>query len=113
MTDEYKELLDIKFSHLLEKMEDNFTIVHTKLSSIDEQVKKTNGRVTKLEKDVVNIEKRDLTHILNCPQTQKINDINDQLMEYKIIKKYPKFFLAAFVILVIIIIYQEFALNLL
>lgn len=111
MTEEYKELLDNKFEHLLSKMQDNFTIINTKLTSIDEQVKKTNGRVTVVEKDITELEKKEIKHFVNCPQAKKIGEIEDELMEYRVFKKYPKFFIVGFIALIILVLTKDYFLS--
>ena len=79
-------------------MNAQFTNVHDRLDRIEEQTKKTNGRVTELEH-------KELTHIQNCPNVEKIQKINEDLVEYKMLKKYPKIgltLLAAAIILFLI-----------
>jgi len=79
------------------------------LEEIEAQTKKTNGRVTDLEK-------AGIQHIITCPQIEKIKEldkkidekkgdteekialIHEDLSEYKMVKKYPKIGLAVIII---------------
>jgi hypothetical protein len=87
MSKQELELIEEKFKGLTSLMNAHFENVDDRLERIEEQTKKTNGRVTELEK-------KELTHIQNCPQTEKIEKINEELAEYKMFKKYPKIALA-------------------
>jgi hypothetical protein len=87
MTKDERELLEEKFRGLTSLMNAQFTNIHERLDKIEVQTTKTNGRVTDLEK-------KELTHIQMCPQTEKIEKINEELAEYKMLKKYPKIGLA-------------------
>lgn len=118
MTQDERALMEEKFKGVIALIQANgdvqnikFEKIFDKLDSIETQTTKTNGRVTKLEDKVFELEKRDLTHINNCPQTVKIEKINEELLEYKMIKKYPKFFMigiAGVVILFLIELYLKF-----
>jgi hypothetical protein len=101
MTKDERELLDEKFKGLTTLVNAQFTNVHERLDKIEAQTSKTNGRVTELEK-------KELTHILNCPQTEKINIINEELTEYKMFKKYPKIGLAIVAAAVILFLITTF-----
>ena len=79
-TREERDLIDEKFKG-----------VSDKLDYIKEQVDRTNNRVTELEA-------KDVEHLLRCPQKEKIEKIEEELIEYRVIKKYPKFFIVSVVI---------------
>jgi TolA-binding protein len=87
MSKQELELIEEKFKGLTSLMNAHFENVDDRLERIEEQTKKTNGRVTELEH-------KELTHTQNCPQTVKIEKINEELAEYKMFKKYPKIALA-------------------
>lgn len=76
-------------------LEEKFDNVHSKLDLIHEQTKETNGTVKEHEERIVLLEKEDLVHYQNCPQIKRIDKIDESLMEYKMMKKYPKFSIAA------------------
>lgn len=85
----------IKSVHI--QMDTQFKLVHERLANLDGrlekveiQTTKTNGRVSDLEKKTNNIELKEATHILSCPNIEKINKINEDLSEYRFFKKYPK-----------------------
>lgn len=99
--DELKDLFEDKFKFYHSNIESQFTSVRTVLESIDAQVKKTNGRVTKLEEVVIDLRIADANHFRTCPQIAKIKEIEDSvaaykvkidadLQEYNFFKKYPK-----------------------
>jgi hypothetical protein len=77
-----KELFDEKFKRVYGSMDAEFTLFHEKLDRILTQTTATNGRVTKVENDII------------C--------INKELLEYTFFKKYPKILIGTMVILGII-----------
>ena len=77
-------------------LEEKFTGVNVKLDNIHTQVLKTNGRVNEHDVRLNLLEKEDISHTINCPQKARIDNIDESLMEYKMAKKYPKFFVVAF-----------------
>lgn len=95
LTPEERELFEEKFKGLERLMTTKFDNLEEKLERIETQTTKTNGRVGELER-------KELTHTLNCPQAPKIQKINDDLAEYRMIMKYPKLFVAGFVVVVIL-----------
>lgn len=101
MSKQELELIEEKFKGLTTLMNAHFENVDERLDRIEEQTKKTNGRVTELEH-------KELTHIINCPQTAKIEKINEELTEYKMFKKYPKIGLAIIAAAVIMFLITTF-----
>lgn len=95
MTQDERRYMEEKFSGFASLMNAHFENVEDRLDRIEEQTKKTNGRVSELEKS-------DLTHFSRCPQTAKIELINKELEEYRMMKKYPKLFIAGVVIVVLL-----------
>lgn len=83
MTKDERELIDEKFTGLTHLINARFETIEDRLERIEGQTTKTNGRVTSLEH-------KELTHIQNCPVSPKIEKINEELAEYKMLKKYPK-----------------------
>lgn len=86
MTEPERELLNEKFKG-----------VHVKLDYITTAVDKTNGRVNA-------IEAKEIEHNLNCPQRPKIDKMEEELLEYRMLKKYPRFFVVTTVLFGIILI---------
>lgn len=76
--------------------EEKFKRVFDKLEHIHTEVKRTNGRVTKLEDQVKQIELHDREDL--CPNTEKVQKIEEELMEYRFVRKYPRVFLIGAVI---------------
>ena len=104
MEQDYKMYLEEKFKGLTSLMNAHNDNVLDRLEAIEEQTKKTNGRVSELER-------KETSHVINCPQTPKIQKIEEELLEYKIIKKYPKLFVigsVCFALISIILVIKEF-----
>lgn len=94
----------------------------TDLKRIEFQTIKTNGRVTDLEKKTSQIELHEVEHMITCPQIEIINELredledkkadsnkkiqqlNDDLLEYRMLKRYPKISLAIVAITCILLI---------
>lgn len=94
----------------------------TDLKRIEFQTIKTNGRVTELEKKTSQIELHEVEHMITCPQIEVINELkedledkkadsnkkiqqlNDDLLEYRMLKRYPKISLAIVAITCILLI---------
>jgi hypothetical protein len=94
----------------------------TDLKRIELQTIKTNGRVTDLEKKTSQIELHEVEHMVTCPQIEIINELkedleekkadsnkkiqqlNDDLLEYRMLKRYPKISLAIVAITCILLI---------
>jgi len=102
MTKEEKELFNEKFAGLHSLINARFENVEDRLERIENQTTKTNGRVTSLEE-------KELTHIITCPNVPKIEKLNEELAEYKMIKKYPKLGIAVIAGAVLIFIATTFA----
>lgn len=121
-TEDFKELINEKFKSVHTKIDLQFSSIKDTLDSIDAQVKKTNGRVLKLEDTVYNLQLSDAMKSINCPQhlsrMKEIEDeietfknkINTDLEEYNFFKKYPKIAVAtiAVVVIVLLLSFNEF-----
>lgn len=94
--DNFKLYLDERFNGINTLMNAHFITVNERLENIEEQTTKTNGKVVELEK-------KEISHIVDCPNIIKIQTINDELLEYKIFKKYPKAGIILITIAVILI----------
>lgn len=81
MTRAEMNLVNEKFEGLTKLMNAQFINMADKLDSIEEQTKKTSGRVTELEK-------KELLHVIQCPQTDKIRHLEDNQLTDKAIKKW-------------------------
>ena len=117
-----KELLSSKIDSLEQKIQDNHTLQTEISKNILEQTKKTNGRVNKLEDKVEVLQSADIRHIINCPRLQEIKKIDDKileldesLLEFKMIKKNPKLFIAILSVSILIfigsVIYSLYEIN--
>ena len=98
MTDsnDYRLYLESKFEGLTKHLNAEFINIHNTLDKIEEQTTKTNGRVSELETEMIK-------HPLECAKARE-----EDLMEYRMIKKYPKIFVFLFVVLIGITLYKIF-----
>ena len=96
--EDYKLFLNERFEGFSKLMRAEFINVHEKLAAIEKQTTKTNNRVSKLEE-------KESTHIINCPVAPKVEQIDKDLSEYRMIKKYPKVFIGIIAFSVIVFIY--------
>jgi len=87
---EVREILTDILSGHVEKIDGQYRVIQAQLSSIEIQTTKTNGRVTELESQVIQVEKDLLTHPINCNLTNEVREIKKDLEEYRMLKKYPK-----------------------
>ena len=90
---EVREMLTDILSGQVQKIEGQYRVIQSQLSSIEIQTTRTNGRVTELESKVDKVEKDLLTHPINCNQASEIIEIKKDLEEYRFFKKYPKVFI--------------------
>lgn len=97
-SEDYRKYLDTRFEGLTKIMSAQFINVHDKLDSIERQTFKTNGRVTELEA-------KESTHVINCPIATDVKKINEDLEEYRMIKRYPKIVIMIISIFVLTTIY--------
>ena len=86
MTDQERELINEKFKSIGIQMSAEFEVVHQSLKYIKDSVDLTNGRVSKLEAN-------EIEHTIHCPQQDKIEALENDMIEWKMIRKYPKFFI--------------------
>lgn len=113
------DLINEKFNSTHTIIESNQSNLLTELGSLREilegikaQTTKTNGRVTKLEDTVRDIQLNDALHTVNCPLNKKFEEMDEDvtafkekmstdLQEYNFFKKYPKLTVAIVAIVVI------------
>lgn len=113
--DAFSTLMDEKLKGINQSMSASFRNINIKLnnqgknlSRIETQTTKTNGRVNELEKKINGMELEEVKHIVNCPQIEAMNELRDDLeqkkadsnkqlddirknlVEYDMLKKYPK-----------------------
>jgi hypothetical protein len=89
--EDYRLYLDAKFD-----------AVHEKLDSIEEQTKKTNGRVSILENQVGELQIKGVKHIIECPVKPIVEKMEEDLSEYRFFKKYPKIAIGILVVFMFI-----------
>jgi peptidoglycan hydrolase CwlO-like protein len=69
-------------------LESKLEVIDYKLDTIFEQTKKTNGRVTQLEKKTNDLDLTDKLHVASCPQIKKIETMQKELDNQKNIKNW-------------------------
>lgn len=79
--DSLKELFNEKLSGLTTLMNAQFNNVNEQLQEINEHVQKTNGRV-------LDLEKKEISHIINCPNISKIQSLENDVNKFKTIKSF-------------------------
>jgi len=73
----FQDMLEISIT----KHDEQYKLIDYKLDQITLQTTKTNGRVNKLEE-------KELTHIITCPQNEKIRVLEDNALTNKSIRKW-------------------------
>jgi len=90
MTKDDREYLNERFDVFGKLINAQFLNVNERLERIETQTTKTDGRISSNENKIIDLEKKDLTHILDCPMAPKIEKINEELSEYRLFLKHPK-----------------------
>ena len=104
-------LTDILAGHTNE-INGRYNVIHSNLIQIKEQTTKTNGRVTALETKLDTLEKTEIQHVINCPNTKRISELENNELGRKSIYRFIGtvafviFSVAGLVIAVMEIIYQ-------
>lgn len=98
---DYRLYLEEKFEGLHKEIRANDINVHDKLDAIVVQVTKTNNRVTHLEEEKEEylksrVDKEMLNKVSNC-----VERLDQELTEYRLIKKYPKLVIILIAIFVV------------
>lgn len=65
-----------------------FELIKTELGFIKTQTTETNGRVLKAEADIRLLEKQNLVHVVSCPNTAKIVDLEKTEFGRKAVLKF-------------------------
>ena len=84
---ELKDLIENVVDKYDGKSIKQFEIIDLKLTQIEKQTTKTNGRVTDLEKKVFEMEKDGVGRALTCPYIDKINETIENSVTTKTLKK--------------------------
>ena len=86
-------------------LEEKFSRVFDKLESIHTEVKRTNGRVNKLEDQVKCLELHDVKET-KCPNTPMVLKHEEEMLEMRFLKKYPKISVGMLVLVLIYALYE-------
>ena len=83
-----KELFEEKLKSLHIQLNSEFEVLNNRLETIEEQVKKTNGRTIKLE-ELTNLHTLSINQYSNkCPQEARIRTVEDNLLTGFTVKKW-------------------------
>lgn len=116
---DFRDLIDEKFSNIQRQLNLQFSAMHKTLQTIEEQTKKTNGRVTKLEEKQQALELSEATHAIRCPKAKDFEhleqsiatlkaDMDNKLQDVSFFVRNPKLGLAIIVIAVVISLFSYF-----
>lgn len=68
--------------------EGDLKLINADLKRILEQTTKTNSRVSRSEAKIEELEKKEIAHIINCPQEKRVRNLEDNQLSQKSIKKW-------------------------
>ena len=88
MSREERDLINEKFTGVFGRLDSNFELLHQKLTAIEEQTKKTNGRVNALEEKTRLLELQNATHDSMCPQIPAIKKLQEDVNKVKTVKNF-------------------------
>jgi hypothetical protein len=102
MTKQEEALFNEKLNGITTLINARFTNVDNMLEAIHTEAKRTNGRVSKLEEFKEITQSRYDRRLAECPNAETIKKIDNSLLEYNFILKYPKLFVFALAFVIII-----------
>lgn len=83
-----REILTTMITSIHAEKDSKYDLIDYKLVTILEQTTKHNQRMEKVEDRVDKIEKNEISHVSNCPQTEKIRTLEDTALSTKSIKRW-------------------------
>jgi hypothetical protein len=99
-----KELFEEKLKSIHIQLDSEFAVVNNRLAAIEEQTRKTNGRITKLE-ELSNIHTLAInTQQINCPNTKKISEMDKNMEDVNFFIRHPKLFIAGMATVILLTI---------
>ena len=84
-------------------LNEKFGRITDKLDQIHTEVIATNGSVKDLQEKVHNLE---ITDAVTKPSLKRVEVIERELLEYRFIKKYPKFMMYSSLVIILLVIYE-------
>jgi len=93
------------------EMRAGFEGVHIELAAIKEQTTKTNNRVTHLEDQRDEYLKTRVSTDMLEDVDRKVGEIQEDLLEYRFFKKYPKIFVGTILVMAIVMLTGFFILH--
>ena len=92
-SEDYRKYLEEKFAGMQAAQHGYFREVHDRFDTIDKSNAVRNKRLEKVEGSIEKLKEKESEHVINCPLVPKVEGIEKDLMEYRIIRKYPKIFI--------------------
>lgn len=83
-----KEMLTNVLNVHTESVNGKFNVIHSELLHIKAQTEKTNGRVNTMEAEIGTLKINDVTHVSNCPNSKKINELEKNEFSRKAIIRF-------------------------
>ena len=105
-SNDYRKFIEGQLESLHESLNQQFKNQNETLIRIEAQVLRTNGRITKAEQDIMDIKVKESQHIVNCPQSSRLDKIEDSLADYNFFKRNPKLSLGIIVVSVLIVLFS-------
>ncbi len=116
---DFRDLIDEKFANVQRQLDLRFNNMQKTLDSIEEQTKKTNGKVLKLEDKMQNVELQEATHSIRCPKAKDFEhleqsiatlkaDVDNRLQDVSFFVRNPKLGLAIIIVAVVVSLFSYF-----
>jgi predicted nuclease with TOPRIM domain len=84
--EEVRQMLTDIIAVQVESINGKFELIKQELGAIKEQTTKHNGRMSKIEDKIKDLEINEVKHLVSCPQAAKIIKIDEAIADYKITK---------------------------
>ena len=101
-SEDYRLYLEGEFKGLHKLMNAQFDTVHDKFDSLEKKTDRIEAQTIRTNCRVTDLEVKDIKHIIDCPVAIDLKEVKDDLIEYKMIKKYPKIMIGIIVVFVFI-----------
>lgn len=104
MTKQDKIYLDERFEGMRALFDAHMENLHDRLDTITKQNEVRNGRIEKSEDEIGKLQIKEATHILNCPNVDKISTLEKTYEVLKFFIDHPKMTIAGIAVTVIFLL---------